>query len=557
MLTGVDPARRTLLACLSDPAADPDGRALVWVSPNARAETVSRRQFRGRVAQYAGRLAELGVRPGEVVVIAHTEGVDPVYAFWACLSVGAVASIFPSSTERLDPAVLRRNVAILVRQAGARLVLAAEHLLPALPEIPGCATSTFERLREPALERPAAFDATPDDVAFLQHSSGTTGLQKGVMLSHRAVLNQLASYSEALELRASDVVVSWLPLYHDMGLIAGCLLPLVQGLPLVLMSPFDWVKRPALLLRAIHDHGGTLCWLPNFAYIHSARRVLDREIHGVRLSGMRAFINCSEPVLDSSHRAFLERFAPLGVRPEQLGVSYAMAENVFAVTQTPLGRVPRVDTVDRETMSREGRAVPVADGASEGATFVSCGPPVPGVRVRVDGGRQERELGELEVSSHCLMAGYHRRPELDAEAFRDGWYRTGDLGYVAEGEVFVVGRKKDLIITGGRNVHPHDLEAIVSEVPGVHPGRVVAFGVTDEGEGTELVAVVAEVDDEDPARRHSISAAIRRALVGQSGIAASYVDTVPPGWLLKTSSGKIARDANRRKWLAERRPARA
>ena len=167
------------------------------------------------------------------------------------------------------------------------------------------------------------------------------------------------------------------------------------------------------------------------------------------------------------------------------------------------------------------------------------------------GARSHGGLGQLEVSSHCLMAGYHRRPEgFDAEAFRDGWYRTGDLGYVAEGEVFVVGRKKDLIITGGRNVHPHDLEAIVSEVPGVHPGRVVAFGVTDEGEGTELV-VVAEVDDEDPARRHSISAAIRRALVGQSEIAASYVDIVPPGWLLKTSSGKIARDANRRKWLAE------
>ena len=552
MSTRIDPAR-TLLACLSDQASDPDGRALVFVRPNTPAETVSRLEFRLRVDGYAGRLSQLGVGRRDVVVVAHTDGLDPVYAFWACLRIGAIPSIFPSSTERLDPAALRENVAVLARQSGARLVLAAEQVLPVLPEIHGCVTSSFERLREPAPTLPPAFDATPDDVAFLQHSSGTTGLQKGVMLSHRAVLNQLASYSDALGLQASDVVVSWLPLYHDMGLIAGCLLPLVQGLPLVLMSPFDWVKRPALLLRAIHEHGGTLCWLPNFAYVHCARRVLDREIEGVRLSGMRAFINCSEPVLDSSHRAFLERFAPFGIRKEQLGVSYAMAENVFAVTQTPIGSVPRVDTVDRETMSREGRAVPVAGGTPEAATFVSCGAPVPGVHVRVDGGRPDRELGELEVSSHCLMTGYHRRPELNEEAFHDGWYRTGDLGYVADGEVFVVGRKKDLIISGGRNLHPHDLEAVVSEVPGVHPGRVVAFGMTDEGEGTELIVVLAEADAEDSAGRQAIASEIRRALVRRSDVAASYVDVVAPRWLVKTSSGKIARDANRRKWLAERR----
>jgi acyl-CoA synthetase (AMP-forming)/AMP-acid ligase II len=270
---------------------------------------------------------------------------------------------------------------------------------------------------------------------------------------------------------------------------------------------------------------------------------------------MRAFINCSEPVLDSSHRAFLERFAPLGLSPDQLGVSYAMAENVFAVTQTPPGRAPRVDTIDREAMSRDGRAIPAAAGTPEAAVFVSCGPPVPGVRVRVDGGRPDRVLGELEVSSHCLMTGYHRRPELDVEAFRDGWYRTGDLGYVADGEVFVVGRKKDLIISGGRNIHPHDLEVVVSEVPGVHPGRVVAFGVTDEREGTELITVLAEADAEDPERRQAIASAIRRALISQSGVAATYVGVVPPRWLVKTSSGKIAREANRRKWLAERTTA--
>ena len=167
------------------------------------------------------------------------------------------------------------------------------------------------------------------------------------------------------------MIVSWLPLYHDMGLIAGFLLPVLQGLPLVLMSPFDWVKRPALLLRSIHQHGGTLCWLPNFAYKHSALRTLDREVRGLSLAGMRAFINCSEPVLDSSQRAFLDRFAAVGVRPDQLGASYAMAENVFAVTQTPVARPPRLDVVDRAAAGSRGEGPTGGPGRGQAPSCMS------------------------------------------------------------------------------------------------------------------------------------------------------------------------------------------
>jgi acyl-CoA synthetase (AMP-forming)/AMP-acid ligase II len=337
-----------------------------------------------------------------------------------------------------------------------------------------------------------------------------------------------------------------------MGLIAGFLLPLLQGLPLVLMSPFDWVKRPALLFRALHEHGGTLCWLPNFAYSHCARRILDREIRGLSLAGVRAFINCSEPVLDSSQRAFLERFAEIGVRPQQLGASYAMAENVFAVTQTPMGRRPRLDGVDRASLAGAGRAEPRAAGAAAAGVFVSCGPAIPDVEIRIERGLEDRRVGEIQVRSHCMLSGYHGRPDLDAGLFEDGWYRTGDLGYRVDGELYVVGRKKDLIISAGKNLHPHDLESIVNSVAGVHPGRAVAFGVADEAEGTELVAIVAEVDTDDEESRREIGRAIRRALVEQAGLSPAYVHLVGPKWLLKTSSGKLARAANREKWLAER-----
>jgi acyl-CoA synthetase (AMP-forming)/AMP-acid ligase II len=398
----------------------------------------------------------------------------------------------------------------------------------------------------------------PEQIAFLQHSSGTTGLQKGVALSHRAALNQLASYAIALELSDVDVVVSWLPLYHDMGLIAGFLLPLFQGLPLVLMSPFDWVRHPALLLRAIHDQEGTLCWLPNFAYNHCARRIRGRDLEGFSLASMRGFVNCSEPVRDDSHRLFLDRFSAHGLRPEMLSVSYAMAENTFAVTQTPIGQEPELDIIDRTALEEGGSARPVGRDHNWALTIVSCGPPIHGTEVRVvdDDGHvlEERRVGQLAIRGDCMLSGYYKRPDL--LPFQDGWYLTGDMGYLAREQVYIVGRSKDLIINAGKNIYPQDIEAIVNEVPGVRPGRAVAFGVPDEREGTELIAVVAELkaplSADDPEMRKQVNKAIRQEVARQSMVTVSYVQLVGPKWLIKTSSGKIARAANRDKWLAQR-----
>ncbi len=389
-------------------------------------------------------------------------------------------------------------------------------------------------------------------MAFLQHSSGTTGLQKGVALSHTAVLNQIAAYSQAIALNERDVIVSWLPLYHDMGLIAGFLLPLVQGIPLVLMSPFDWVQHPALLLKAIHHHQGTLCWLPNFAYNHMARRIRQRDKEGLSLASMRLFINCSEPVRHESHQLFLEKFAANGATPEMLGVSYAMAENTFAVTQTPPGIPARLDVVDRVSLEESGYARPAAPEQPQAVVKVSCGPTVAGTAVVAlsPNGHPlpDRQVGELAIRSPYMLTEYHNRPDLDP--FHDGWFRTGDRGYLADGEVYVIGRSKDLIINAGKNVYPQDVEAIVNEVAGVHAGRAVVFGVPDEREGTELIAVVAETRTTDAAERQAIAKAIRQEVVRQSTVTVSFVSLVDRGWLIKTSSGKIARAANREKWLA-------
>ena len=547
----------TLLDAAALNPAD-DGRpAVIYVETGQPDRAITRAEFARAARHYASALAAAGVSPGDLVVIAHTQNLESMFSFWGALAMGAIPSMFPTLTEKLDPEIYKASMSKLVSHSGARLVLTSDDFAPQLAAQVGCPVLGSAQLVRPAA--PPAFTPpqAPDEVAFLQHSSGTTGLQKGVALSHRAVLNQLASYSDALQLNDRDVIVSWLPLYHDMGLIAGFLLPLVVGIPLVLMSPFDWVRHPAMLLRAIHEHQGTYCWLPNFAYNHCARRTRQRDSTGLSLKTMRAFINCSEPVYHDSHEQFCERFAANGATLDLLAVSYAMAENTFAVTQTPIGQAAQLDVVDRAALENERRAAPAAPDAPTAQVNVSCGPPIAGTEVRIidaENGAEmpERAVGEVAIRSNYMLSGYYQRPDLNAHIWHaEGWYRTGDMGYMANGELYISGRKKDLIINGGKNVYPQDLEAIVNGVPGVHPGRAAAFGVYDGREGTELIGIAAEVDCEDEAARRQIAQEIRARIARQTTVTASFVHLVAEKWLIKTSSGKIARAANRDKWARE------
>jgi acyl-CoA synthetase (AMP-forming)/AMP-acid ligase II len=544
----------TLLAAAAlQPSPTP---AIIYLATGQDPLTISRAAFSQKVHEVAAALLRLGIQPGDLIIIAHTQNLESIYAFWGALVAGAIPSMFPTLTDKLDPTIYQRNLTELVALSGVKAILTTDEFAAALQPVVGCpvwgneAVSRWPLAVGEAL--PAASHQPPAAIAFLQHSSGTTGLQKGVALSHEAVLNQLTSYSQAIGLNEHDVIVSWLPLYHDMGLIAGFMLPLVMGIPLVLMSPFDWAQHPALLLQAIHDYRGTLCWLPNFAYNHCARRIRQRDVDGLSLASMRLFINCSEPVRQESHRMFLERFAANGVRLEMLAVSYAMAENTFAVTQTQPGAAASLDIIDRHELS-QNRAMPVPTDHAQAMILVSCGRAIRGTEVKVVGergrGLPDRQVGEIAIRSDCMLTEYYRRPDL--QPFHDGWYLTGDMGYLAEGELYVVGRQKDLIINAGKNIYPQDLEAIVNTVPGVHPGRAVVFGVPDAREGTELIAVIAEVATDDPDERKVINKVIRQEVARQSQVTVSYVQLVGERWLIKTSSGKIARSANRDKWLAE------
>jgi acyl-CoA synthetase (AMP-forming)/AMP-acid ligase II len=537
----------------------PDATALIFIPAGGEATRhISYREFFDGAGCYAEALRHEGVAARDLVILVMEHSEALLYAFWGAMMMGAIPSIFPFLSDKLDPAMYYERVRLLISHSGARAVIASEQFAGPLREaVSGSKVPILsESELEPARTAPTfATDVRGEDVAFLQHSSGTTGLQKGVALSHAAVLNQVASYSRAIRLTEDDRIVSWLPLYHDMGLIAGFILPLVQGVPLALMSPFHWVRDPKSLVWAITEHRATLCWLPNFAYNFMAQRVRDKDIRGVDLSTMRAFINCSEPMRVESHRMFLERYAPYGLSAATLATCYAMAENTFAVTQGGIDAPATVDVISRAALANEHRAQP-HQGNGLSMEMLSCGPTIPNCQVRiVDDARHdlpERHVGEVAVHSDSMLTGYHNRDDLTAQVMFDGWYLTGDFGYLAAGELYITGRKKDLIIVGGKNIYPQDLEVIASDVPGVIPGRTVAFGVDDERLGTESVVMVVESEIEGEDARWEIAKEVRRRVAQQTEVALSDVLVAEPKWLHKTSSGKIARGANHDKYLSQR-----
>jgi acyl-CoA synthetase (AMP-forming)/AMP-acid ligase II len=507
-----------------------------------------------------------GIQPGEVVILILNHGADLVFSFWGAILYGVIPSIMPFLTEKLSPERYRADLSALLSVTRPAAIVTTPEFEP---EVRAALTSggsvravlltgQLEAETAPDWEHLAIEQRDPEEVVLLQHSSGTTGLQKGVALSHRAVLNQLAAYRQAIDLRHDDVIVSWLPLYHDMGLIAGFLMPVLNENTLVLMSPFDWVRAPYKLFQAVSKYRGTLAWLPNFAYNFCAQKVRERDMAGVDLSSLRILTNCSEPVKWESHQLFYEKFRAYGLRQETLNCSYAMAENVFGVTQTPPGTLPKVDEIDREAYIHERVAREPLAGKPV-LKMMSSGRALPNTRIRIlnPEGQDlpDRVIGEIALQSDCMLTGYYNRPDATAAALRDGWYLTGDYGYSLNGEIFVSGRKKDMIIVGGKNVYPQDLESLAYEVPGIHPGRAVAFGVEDEKAGTEEVVIVAEVDTNDPAERQAIADALRRHISQNSAIALRLVHLVGPKWIVKTSSGKTARSANREKYLTEIRGA--
>jgi acyl-CoA synthetase (AMP-forming)/AMP-acid ligase II len=511
------------------------------------------RQVEGWRKAYASR----GVGEGDVTLIGLDHGTEIVPAFLGAVAVGALPAVLPYPTLRTEPGVLAQRIADQAAAAGARAVVTKTALLEAHATTAAEGTLWLSPGRETAAsegDRPEAVSLAGDAPAYIQYSSGTTGHQKGVLIGHHAVLRHAEEYGGVLRLQAGEVVVSWLPLFHDMGLVTSVLMPLLCGLQAVLISPYDWVRRPSLLFQMVARYRGNYTWMPNFAFNLCVQRVRDADLQDVDLGSLVRITNGAEMARLRSVEAFNDRFAAFGLGPDVVGIGYGMAETTLAIAVTPRGRGAESDWIETASFQL-GRAIRSAPAAVGSTSVMSCGRPISGTRLRVVGEEGQdlppRQIGEVLVQNEHLFLGYHRREDLTREALLDGWLHTGDLGYHEDGELYLCGRKKDLIIASGRNVYPEEVEEIIAQVDGLRPGRAVAFAVEDERAGTEGVVIVAELDPRAADSAHQVESAIRLNLVQRLDLVPLDVRLVPRGWVEKTTSGKVGRAMNRDKYLNE------
>ena len=524
-----------------------------------------------RAESLAALLLDEGIKPGEVcaLIIRHHKDFYPLYLAVSC--VGAIPAVLAYPNPRLHPDKFRQGLEGMAQRSGLDWILTERNLEAIIRPLVEKDRSTIRGLhfplewtvgKNPDGESRARLheihETTCEDGPFLlQHSSGTTGLQKPVLLSHRAVLQHVRRYGDCLNLNEDDKVVNWLPLYHDMGLIAAFHLPLALGIPSVQIDAFQWVVVPSLLLEVISRERGTISWLPNFAYNMMAEKIRDEDLQAVNLESWRLVINCSEPVRHESHQKFLQRFQRYGLKPTALSASYAMAETTFAVTQVPPGSPPALLCVDRNEMARG--MVRVTPSGADVRVCVSSGRVIPGCRVKiVDENRVHVPtaiVGEVAIQSVSMFDGYRNYPEKTAEVLANGWFFSGDYGFVDGEELYVVGRKKDLIIVAGNNIYPEDVEDAVGKVSGVIPGRVVAFGREDAVLGSERLEVIAETEVKDAGARKKLVLEIIKAGMGID-VTISDVHLVAPRWLIKSSAGKPSRKANKERILEKQQTQR-
>ncbi|MFN3565753.1 MAG: AMP-binding protein, partial [Burkholderiaceae bacterium] len=525
---------------------------VTYLADDAVAPISFRRLADGAAAIAAG-LQRAGVEPRQCVAIMLPTSPEYFDVYLGILLAGGIpVPIYPPArASQLEEHVLR-HAGILANAQAAILVTVPEakvvaRLLQA--RVPG-----LRRVVTPQAlaERGGAFTPVAvraDDIALIQYTSGSTGSPKGVALTHANLLANIRAMARTLEASPRDVFVSWLPLYHDMGLIGAFLGTLYVGCPLVVMSPLAFLSKPSRWLRAIHDWRGTLSAGPNFAWELCVKRIDDAELAGLDLSSWRLAFNGAEAVNPDTLARFAQRFARCGFNPEAITPVYGLAEASVGLLFPPLLRGPLVDRVQRDAFTRSGRALPAAADDATALRFVSCGRPLPGHAIRIvdDADREvaERIEGHLQFRGPSATQGYFRNPRETARLFRDGWLDTGDRAYVAAGEVYVTGRVKDIIIRGGRNLYPEEIENAVGAVEGVRKGCVAAFGAPDPQRGTERLVVLAEVRAADARERARLHAAIARAVLDAIGEPPDEVVLAPPHAVLKTSSGKIRRAACR------------
>lgn len=532
----------------------PDRVQVTLYDDNGGLEEITYADLYEGASRVAGGLRAEGIEPGRAVALMLPTSRDFLDAFFGVILAGGIpVPLYPPVRPSQLEDHLRRQGAILRTARVPCLITIPEaqkvegFLRSQVPGLGPFRTPSELREQESSFHLPRV---GPEDIGFLQFTSGSTGNPKGVVLTHANLLANVRAVVAATRATPEDVFVSWLPLYHDMGLIGAVLGTLYAAVPLVLMSPLRFLARPARWLEALEAHGGTMTAGPNFAYELCVRKVPDEVVAKLDLSRWRLALNGAEAIAPGTLERFQERFGPCGVREDVMQPVYGLAECSVGLTAPRIGQRARVDRISKADFETLRVATPVAAGESEFLEFASCGAPMLGHDLRVvddlDLEVPERQVGRIQFRGPSATSGYFENPEATRELItEEGWLNSGDLGYTVGGEVYLTGRAKDLIIRGGRNLYPQELEELVGEIPGVRKGNVAVFAARDARSGTERLVVLAETRETDVETRRNLEDRIREVSAEVFGSPAEDVVLAAPGAVLKTSSGKIRRGACR------------
>lgn len=517
--------------------------------------TITYRELWDGAAALAAGLQAHALEPGARVALMLPTGRDYFLAFYAVVLAGGVpVPIYPPVRRAQIEDHLRRQSRILGNCQAAMLITTADAIVPA--RLLGAGVTSLRTVATVAELATASGDfecatPAPDALAFLQYTSGSTGDPKGVMLTHANLLANIRADGQCLAVTPADVFVSWLPLYHDMGLIGAWLGSLYHAVRLVIMPPLTFLAHPERWLWAMHRYHGTLSAAPNFAFELCVNRISEADLAGLDLSRWRLALNGAEAISPATLEAFCTRFAPYGFRRETMLPVYGLAECAVGLTFSPLGRGPHCENIERERLANSGRAVLAADATPTAAIrrIVSCGLPLARHEIRIvdDALRElpERMEGRVQFCGPSATCGYYANPVATAQLLQQGWLETGDRGYVAGGELFLTGRSKDIIIRAGRNIYPAELEDAVGALDGVRAGHVAVFGVHDQDAGTERVVVLAETRKRGEAAHARLRDAINLLAADLIAAPPDEIVLAPPNTVLRTSSGKIRRAACR------------
>lgn len=547
---------KTLLEAIEWNAADAPARPAFIIFQGDAVCQLSRADLAEEVERWARILAPYAKRRDGVAFIVLKHSVEMYTVFLGAMRAGFIPSFLPYQTPKQDPALYWRSHRALFEHVRPELIItydgAVESLMEATSELDVAVLDVGHAGRRALTDSLLPpFEYNPGKVALLQHSSGTTGQKKGVMLTFEQIMHQVESYASSIELDESSRIASWLPLYHDMGLITGLLLPVTLGITVISLDAFEWVAKPSVLLDRMVAYGCNFAWLPNFAFAHIMRTLPDGWSKD--LSFIHALINCSEPCKAETFDAFATTFEPFGLKQNQLQTCYAMAEAVFAVTQSVPGQSVRAIDIDAHALRSSNRIVET-DGSGDSIRFLSCGKAIPGVRVRIKPERscavgEGNFAGEIEIAGSFVFSAYYKNEEASAACFDDGWFGTGDIGFIDNGDLFVCGRRKEMFIVHGRNYYAHDVEEIISGVDGVVPGRNVVFGHYDELSSSEEVVAIVETRLESDGQRDRLRSFVRKQVLSCLGLNLNKIRIVDPGWLVKTTSGKLSREENKKKHI--------